>query len=66
MCIINHWRSALISWQLLHVTLLVVSVVISGFDIFQHGGRLRERISDNLLGDLEPDDVQDSRLPPRV
>ncbi|XP_074637432.1 uncharacterized protein LOC141895506 [Acropora palmata] len=31
-----------------------------------HGGRLREKISDNLLGDLEPDDVQDSRLPPRV
>lgn len=31
-----------------------------------HGGRLREKVSDNLLGDLEPDDVQDSRLPPRV
>lgn len=31
-----------------------------------HTGRLRGKISDSLLGDLEPDEPTESRLPPRV
>jgi len=31
-----------------------------------HTGRLRGKISDSLLGDLEPDEATESRLPPRV
>lgn len=32
----------------------------------QHTGRLRGKISDTLLGDLEPDEATESRLPPKV
>ncbi|CAH3180891.1 unnamed protein product [Porites lobata] len=31
-----------------------------------HTGRLRGTITDSLLGDLEPDEVPETRLPPRV
>jgi len=31
-----------------------------------HTGRLRGKISDTLLGDLEPDEATESRLPPKV
>ena len=30
----------------------------------QHTGRLRGKISDSLLGDVESDDLPDTRLPP--
>lgn len=36
------------------------------FQFLQHTGRLRGKISDTLLGDLEPDEATESRLPPRV
>ena len=34
--------------------------------IWQHTGRLRGKITESLLGDLEPDGVPETRLPPRV